>query len=129
MKLKELKKFKKQLEALKNEILNKGSEKIKPNRDNESERSDEDAQALNEMNQAIASRHNKLRSGSLAQINAALRKIIEDPEDFGLCEECDEPIKIKRLELMPYSEYCVSCQSQFDQPRTGGRRKLTDYVD
>jgi DnaK suppressor protein len=39
---------------------------------------------------------------------------IEDG-DYGLCEECDEPINEKRLRLMPFARFCVRCQSELER--------------
>ena len=90
--------------------------------------SDEDTQPLAEMAQSIASSRNRNRSGVLARVLAALARIEEAPESFGLCAECDEPIAPKRLELMPYVELCVECQQLKDGPRqTAGRKHLRDF--
>ncbi len=32
-----------------------------------------------------------------------------DTKDYGICKECEEPIPLPRLELMPESLYCVAC--------------------
>jgi DnaK suppressor protein len=80
------------------------------------------------MSQSIASSRNRNRSGVLARVLAALARIEEAPESFGLCAECDEPIAPKRLELMPYVELCVECQQLKDGPRqTAGRKHLRDF--
>lgn len=34
-----------------------------------------------------------------------------DGEDFGLCLNCQKPIPIGRILLMPQSRYCVNCAS------------------
>jgi DnaK suppressor protein len=89
---------------------------------------DEDAQPLAEMSQSIASSRNRNRSGVLARVVAALARLDDAPETFGLCAECDEPIAAKRLDLMPYVELCVECQQAEDGPRRPtGRRHLTDF--
>lgn len=31
-----------------------------------------------------------------------------------ICEECDKPIPVKRLELVPNARLCVQCQSEND---------------
>jgi DnaK suppressor protein len=115
--------------ALKVEILREGNVEIEPGRqDPAAVGSDEDAQPLTEMSQSIASSRNKSRAEVLARVLAALRRLEADPESFGLCLECDEPIPPKRLELMPYVDLCVDCQSAVDGPvKKGSRRSLTDF--
>ena len=89
---------------------------------------DEDAQPLAEMSQSIASARNRNRTGVLSRVVAALSRLEADPDSFGLCIECEEPIPAKRLELMPYVELCVDCQQAQDGPaKKGGRKHLTDY--
>jgi DnaK suppressor protein len=43
----------------------------------------------------------------LAAIGRALARI--ESGDYGSCAGCGEPIPIKRLEVLPYSVYCVNC--------------------
>lgn len=114
---------------MKAEILSEGDVDIEPGRqDAAGVGSDEDAQPLAEMSQAIASSRNRNRSGVLARIVAALARLEADPEAFGLCMECEEEIRAKRLDLMPYVELCVDCQQAKDGGRpTGGRRHLRDF--
>ncbi|HSS39897.1 MAG TPA: TraR/DksA family transcriptional regulator [Polyangia bacterium] len=122
--------FRQRLLALKAEIIAAGDivpEAARPEAD--AVRNDEDTQPLAEMSQSIASSRNRNRTGVLARVIAALARLDDDPESFGLCVECDEPIAPKRLELMPYVELCVDCQRTHDnlqQPK-GGRRHLTDF--
>ena len=110
------------------EILGQGDVTIEPSRNDPAEvGSDEDEQALNEMNQVIASRRNRVRTGDLGRIQAALRRLQENPEDFGLCSECGDPIG-KRLEVMPFVELCVECQQARDgSPKGPNRRHLRDF--
>lgn len=35
--------------------------------------------------------------------------------DYGICEECEEPINEKRLQLMPFALFCVRCQSELER--------------
>jgi DnaK suppressor protein len=115
--------------ALKVEILAAGD--IEPEAAREDDTAvgnDEDAQPLAEMSQSIASSRNRNRAGVLARVLAALARLDDDPDGFGNCAECDEPIAAKRLELMPYVELCVECQQAKDgSPRQGGRRHLRDF--
>ncbi len=114
--------------AMRAEILSQGDVVIEPSRtDAAAVGGDEDEQALNEMNQVIASRRNRVRTGDLGRIQAALKRLEENPEEFGLCSECGEPIG-KRLELLPFVELCVECQQARDgNPKGQGRRHLRDF--
>ena len=118
----------KRLLELKAEILAGGDIDIEPGRDGTAVGGDEDAQPLAEMSQTIASSRNRNRSAVLARVVAALARLDGEPDAFGLCVECEEPIAVKRLDLMPYVELCVECQHAKDgAPRAGGRRHLRDF--
>ena len=119
----------KRLLELKAEILAGGDIDIEPGRDDATAvGGDEDAQPLTEMSQTIASSRNRNRSAVLARVVAALARLDDEPDVFGLCVECEEPIAAKRLDLMPYVELCVECQQAKDgQRRAGGRRHLRDF--
>jgi DnaK suppressor protein len=88
---------------------------------------DEDAQALSEMMQALASARNKDSARELGEIDRALRKLHQSPDEFGQCEDCGEDIPEKRLQLMPYARYCAECQAKLDPRRNQARTKITDY--
>jgi DnaK suppressor protein len=124
-----LKRYRQKLLDLKIEIVTGGDIEIEPGRkDPAAVGSDEDEQPLTEMTQAIASSRNRNRSDVIVRVVAALSRLDGDPDSFGLCTECEEPISEKRLELMPYVELCVECQQASDgQRKTGGRRHLRDF--
>ena len=52
-----------------------------------------------------------------AQIRGAMKKLSPqevalkrvDADDYGICIECNEPISIVKLGLMPETMYCVGC--------------------
>jgi DnaK suppressor protein len=44
----------------------------------------------------------------LKDVDNALDKISN--ETYGACEECDEKINEKRLEVNPTARYCITCQ-------------------
>src|SRR4051812_1993127 len=119
----------KRLRALEQELLRAGPAKLEPNRRTETALGgDEDEQPLSEMLQSIPSSRNLNRAQLLERVRAALRKLAEDPDAYGQCEECDEEIPPGRLEAMPYAELCVACQSRRDGPRGPPTRKgLTDF--
>ncbi len=89
---------------------------------------DDDAKPLTVMNQVIASNRNAARKRRLAQIDAALVRLRENPEDFDRCDSCDEPLG-KRLRLMPWATMCIECQREEEADhRHGSRRSLTDFI-
>ena len=114
--------------ALRDEILRAGAIPVEPvRRDPVEVGGDEDEQPLAEMLQVIASKRNASRAGELARIEAAIARIDESPDDFGLCADCEEEIAPGRLAAMPFVERCIDCQGKHDAPRGGTRRHLTDY--
>jgi DnaK suppressor protein len=117
------------LERLRAEILRAGPARIEPNRRDPATTgvADEDAQALSEMLQVLASRRNEGKAALLREVDRALAKLADAPEDFGLCEGCEEPIAAKRLALVPWAVLCVACQARRDPKLGGSRKKLTDF--
>ncbi len=49
----------------------------------------------------------------LQQIEDALQRI--DSGEYGLCEECGGDIALGRLEAMPFTRLCVTCQGEYEQ--------------
>jgi DnaK suppressor protein len=125
----QLKAHEKRLIELEAELLAKGPVRIEPNRSDAALPADaEDEQPLNEMLQAIASGRNRSFDADLQRIRRALVKLREEPELFGLCEQCEEPIAKARLEAQPHALFCIACQSARESTRgSATRKKLTDY--
>ncbi len=126
---KERQAHRKTLERLRAAILDEGPARIEPNRRDPATTgvADEDAQALSEMLQVLASKRNEGRAALVRQIDRALAKLVDAPEDFGLCEACEEEIAPRRLALVPYATLCVECQAKRDLKLGGSRKKLTDF--
>ncbi len=59
--------------------------------------------------QAMAQASAQRREQMLKQITVALARI--DSDDFGICQGCEEPIPVKRLEFDPTVTRCVGCAS------------------
>ena len=49
----------------------------------------------------------------LRLVEEALAKI--DEGTYGVCERCEEAIPVKRLELLPFTRYCVQCQTELER--------------
>ena len=107
----------KTLERLRAEVLGAGPVRIEPNRRDPATTGVADAQALSEMMQVLASKRNEGQSRAPPPDRPGAREARRRPEDFGLCEECEEEITPKRLALVPYATLCVSCQAKRDPAR------------
>lgn len=49
----------------------------------------------------------------LLRIDEALDKIGNGT--YGLCETCEEPISIERLEVRPFARYCIQCKEEIEK--------------
>jgi DnaK suppressor protein len=49
----------------------------------------------------------------LRLVEEALAKI--DEGIYGVCERCEEAIPVKRLDLLPFTRYCVQCQGELER--------------
>jgi DnaK suppressor protein len=56
------------------------------------------------------------------RVEHALRKLEANPDSFGDCESCTQPIPLDRLVLVPYAERCVRCQKDHDPPQPASDR-------
>lgn len=120
--------FEKLLVTLRDSLMAREPQRIEPNRQDEAAiGEDEDEQPLNEMLQSIASNRNRSTATTLARIENALKKLREQPDDFGLCEDCGDDVAEPRLEAMPYAELCVDCQAKRDPKGPQTRRNLYDF--
>ena len=117
------------LHVLRESLLEKTPTPIEPNRSDGATTgvADEDAQALNEMHQVLASNRNLIQAEALARIDRALARLTSDPDLFGLCEDCEEEIALARLEAMPDATLCTECQAKRDPQRNARRRSTSDF--
>jgi DnaK suppressor protein len=117
------------LRARRDKLVADGPAKIEPNRRDESAVgvADEDEQALSEMLQTLASTRNRDHARELAEIDRALRKLRDEPSEFGVCEDCGDDIPPKRLTVMPFARLCAECQATADPKRNVARKSVTDF--
>ena len=57
----------------------------------------------------------------LQQVEAALKKV-EDGK-YGTCEQCGHKILETRLEIMPYTEFCIQCLSEIEKHSSLDKQK------
>lgn len=60
--------------------------------------------------QAMAKASGRRRETMLREITGALNRIAGG--SYGICENCDEPINPKRLEIDPTARLCIECASE-----------------
>ena len=69
------------------------------------------AQTYLNQNVSFGLRERELRR--IKEIEHALSKI--EQGFYGLCEEYDEPIEIKRLEKMPWTRFCIQAAEELER--------------
>lgn len=114
MKKKDLERFATRLKDEKAKVLNH-SEKTK-HEDltlSTDDLMDEVDLASSELNQSVSLRLRDRERILLHKIELALSKI--EAGTFGICDSCEEPIEVKRLEARPVAELCVRCKEQQEQ--------------
>ncbi|HEY0132568.1 MAG TPA: TraR/DksA C4-type zinc finger protein [Nannocystis sp.] len=72
------------------------------------DRFDEVDQASSEYMQAFSFRLRGREKFLMDKIELALRKI--DEGTYGVCEECEETIALKRLQARPEAPLCIQCK-------------------
>ncbi|MBI4904458.1 MAG: TraR/DksA family transcriptional regulator [Acidobacteria bacterium] len=75
-----------------------------------SDRVADDDLAMVNHDQFISGRLNKLDYDRLRLINEAIDRV--NAGDYGTCLRCEEPIPQRRLEVIPWAKFCVSCQER-----------------
>jgi len=70
-------------------------------------------EAANIYNKQILLSLNESERMRLQEVDEALDHI--GGGTYGICEECGEPISLKRLEVRPVAKYCVACLSKMEK--------------
>ena len=66
----------------------------------------------------LAIRNLNRESGLLRQVEAALHRMADG--HYGLCLNCGQEIKPRRLEAIPWAAFCVPCQEAIDREKISG---------
>ena len=114
LKKKELKRFRDILDEKKDEILRNAKKTLNEDMTLDvDDLPDEMDLASSEYLQSFQFRLRGREKTFLKKIDHAMAKI--DAGTFGICEECEEPISMKRLEARPETTLCIRCKE--DQER------------
>lgn len=82
--------------------------------------------AFDSSGEEIASQLAELESRELAQIERAIKRLKSGT--YGLCEGCGCKIPVARLNALPYSTLCISCQREMENDSEWlDRRAGTDW--
>ncbi len=46
----------------------------------------------------------------LYRLEEALRRLYNDPENFGKCHTCGADVSFERLDALPHARYCIDCK-------------------
>ena len=70
-------------------------------------------EAANVYNKQILLTLNENERMRLKEVDESLDRIKSGM--YGVCEECGEPIGLKRLEVKPVAKYCVPCKTKLEK--------------
>lgn len=64
--------------------------------------------------QAVERSHEKVVEGLEESVRVELEQIYEafdriEKNTYGICVVCENPISVKRLEALPYTDRCIDC--------------------
>ena len=65
-------------------------------------------------------------SNLLRQVRVALARIADG--SYGVCLHCEEDISVKRLNAVPHTSYCISCQEAADRHEFEESETLDDFL-
>jgi len=77
----------------------------------EQDRCDKSAHLTQKLDQSVHFKRLEEATKRLNRLNSAILKV--DTKDYGICKECEEPIALERLKLVPESIYCIECINEF----------------
>jgi DnaK suppressor protein len=85
--------------------------------------------AIDAAQDELSSQLAEVESRELAQVEQALERMRSG--QYGLCEDCDQPIPTMRLQALPYATCCVECQRKSEAwgVRRGNALPLVSFGD
>ena len=108
---KDLKRFKKMLEESRTQLLVSAPKTMEEESNFDTDDlPDEIDQASSEYAQSMVFRLRDREKFLLKKIDKALERVADG--SFGLCERCEDPINLKRLEARPVTTLCIRCKEE-----------------
>jgi len=109
----ELKKLKKQLLAMKNDIYADVEQTLTDMNTQSGNIPDPNDRASVESDRSFELRLRGRERKLMEKIEEALSRI--EAGTYGICDECGEDIAVKRLEARPVAKFCIDCKTKQEQ--------------
>jgi DnaK suppressor protein len=108
--------FRKKLLEIKGQILKKMNQTYKESKEVESDVAQDlaDKAESSYTKEFLLSLTDSERE-QLLQIDEALKTL--EKGDFGMCQNCGQPISKKRLDALPWAAYCIDCQQKVESEK------------
>jgi len=74
----------------------------------------------------LAIRNLDREANLLRNVRAALFRINDG--SYGICMHCEEEIKPKRLDAVPWAAYCIKCQEAVDRHEIAASESIDDLL-
>ncbi len=113
MKEKQLKKFKAQLEEMKEKIITDVEQTLSEMTSQNGNIPDPNDRATVESDRNFELRIRDRERKLMNKIEEALGRI--DDGSYGICDGCGEDIAVKRLEARPVAKFCIDCKTKQEQ--------------
>lgn len=113
MNAKQLKKFKKQLEEMKANIIADVEQTLSEMTNQNGNVPDPNDRATIESDRNFELRIRDRERKLMNKIEEALDRI--EDGTYGFCEDCGEDIAVKRLEARPVAKFCIECKTKQEQ--------------
>lgn len=109
----QLQKFRAMLENMRREIVSDVEQTISEMTDHQFNTPDITDRATLESDRSFELRLRSREQHLLEKINEAIARI--DSGIYGICEDCEEEIGLKRLEARPVATHCIDCKIKQEQ--------------
>ena len=109
----QLQKFKQQLEQMKADIISDVEQTLSDMTSQNGNIPDPNDRATIESERSFELRLRSRERKLLDKIDEAITRI--DNGEYGICDECGEEIRLKRLEARPVAKYCINCKIRQEQ--------------
>ncbi len=114
MNKKELEKARKTLEQMRREVLAEVQDKYAASREiGESNMPDLADVSSNAYNREMLLNLSDAQHRKLQDIEAALERL--ETDEYGVCVGCGDEIAPRRMEVRPFSRYCIECKTDIEK--------------